>query len=71
MAKDDRNGDEIFYTHEPDAVEPESVRHLHCLVDSILRCMDGSDEYCCKQCAAFEMKSWVNEWLEENNGNNS
>jgi len=71
MAKDDKHGDEIWYTKDDTVFEPESVTHLHCIVNTVLSCMEGSDEYCCNQCAAFEVIAWVKEWLEEKNANNN
>ena len=55
------NGD--VYAHPP--VEPEAVRHLHCILDTLMSCMDGSEEYCCTECVANEVKVWIDEWLEE------
>jgi len=53
-------------------MEPEEVKHLHCIMDMILTCMDNSHEYCCSECVANEVIDWAKEWLEEvNNGNNS
>ena len=56
--------------HPP--VEPESVMHLHCILDTLMSCMDGSEEYCCSECVVNEVMEWTKEWLEVmQNDNNS
>jgi hypothetical protein len=54
------NGD--VYAHPP--VEPEAVRHLHCILDTLMSCMDGSEKYCCSECVVNEVIAWTKEWLE-------
>ena len=57
-----------IYAHPP--VEPASVMHLHCILDTLLACMDNSGEFCCSECVQNEVIAWAKEWLEEERSGN-